>query len=258
MYIIEHCPACNSLDIRKESAKLAQFVIWKATDEFAYSHKDNNAIICNQCSFLGSQIRLTDEEETRLYKDYRGEEYNNKRLFCEPWYANYINMFDQEKYVNDRKVGINRLIDTHVDIMTINKVLDYGGDTGSHIPDKFIKAKWYVSDISGVPPMPGVLPFDTMTQKMTVDFLMCCHVLEHKSDPDVLIKDIKRFVNSNSWIYIEVPHFDAPQLPGGIFHEHLNAWNMQSMKALLEKHQIDVVDSTLSEIMDGHSLCILA
>ena len=258
MYTVDHCLACNTLNVTKEPAYLAQFVVWKATDEFVYEHQPTHGVVCNQCSFVGSRHRLSDEEERRLYSGYRNEEYNNKRIFCEPWYKEHVEKFNTQQYVEERKVGINTLIDRNVDIVTISTVLDYGGDNGVHIPKKFIKAKLFVSDISGAALAPGVLPYpsDPSAKRLKVDFLMCCHVLEHKSDLDILVKDLKNHIHDKSWIYIEVPNFDNP-MPGGLFHEHLNRFNLKSMTALLNKHGIDVVDSLVSPTSSGDCLCVL-
>jgi hypothetical protein len=252
MHTIDHCPACNSLDIHKEDAFLSMFVAWVATGEYVWEPLPNHSIICNKCSFIGSSLRLTDKEESALYEGYRGEEYNNKRIFVEPWYRDYLNTFNQEEYNQKRSVGINHLIEKHIDIMTINKVLDYSGNTGIHIPSKFIKAKRYISN-SNVPAIPGILKCDINTDKMTVDFLMCGHMLERSSDPNELIKNIKRFINNDSWLYIEVPD---EKYAGATyqFHEHLNLWNVKSMTTFLDRHGITIVDSL--EVNDFH--CFLA
>lgn len=254
MYTVDHCPACHSMDVTKQPAYLAQFVVWKATNEFVYNNQPTNGVTCNKCGFVGSSLRLTEEEEVNLYRDYRGEEYTNKRIFCEAWYKDYIADLDHTDYAQGRKIGINKLLDKHIDHLFINTVLDYGGDTGEFIPERFIKSKRYVYDISEVELLPGILKFNPNLDKTKMDFVMCCHVLEHKSDPDMLIKDIKRYSNKGGWIYLEVPNFDAPQLPGGLFHEHLNIWKTSSVQALLERHNIDIIDS----LIEFDYLCILA
>lgn len=258
MYTIDHCVACNSLDIKLEPAKLAQFVVWKATDNFVYENMPTHGIVCKKCSMVASRHRLSDDEELNLYKGYRGEEYNNKRLFCEPWYQDSMSKFNTEQYIAERKVGINKLLDRHItDVAPINFVLDFGGDTGAHIPERFIKAKWFVSDISGVSPLPGIHVYNPRAKKTKFDFVMCCHVFEHKSDPDVLAKDLKDCMNTNTLLYVEVPNFTFP-LQGGVFHEHINRFNIRSMTALLERNGLDVIDHLINPTMGGDCLCVLA
>jgi hypothetical protein len=258
MYTIDHCLACKTLDIKLEPAKIAQFVIWKATNNFVYENVDTHGVVCKKCSFVASQHRLTDDEETNLYRDYRGEEYNNKRIFCEPFYQASVDKFSSDQYMLERKAGINQLLDKHItDVLPINYVLDYGGDTGSHIPDRFIKSKLFVSDISGVTPLPGIQVYNPRLGNLVADFLMCCHVLEHKSDPDILIKELKLCMKPSTWLYVEVPNFTFP-LQGGVFHEHINRFNIRSMTALLNRNGIDVVDHLINPTMGGDCLCVLA
>jgi hypothetical protein len=257
MYLVDYCLVCNTLDIEKEPAKLAQFVVWKATGNFVNENQDTNGIVCKRCNFVGSQHRFTDEEENNLYRDYRGEEYNSKRIVCEPTYQVKTSEFNTEQYLQERKIGINTLIEQHINIESVSTVLDYGGDTGSHIPKKFINAEKYVSDISGVTTLPGILTFNPSTQKIIFDFVMCCHVLEHKSNLDELIKELKSYTKITGWLYIEVPNFDSP-MHGGIFHEHINRFNKKSMEALLNKHDIDIIDSIINPTSGGECLCVLA
>ena len=254
MYTINHCPACYSTDVTLQPAQLAQFVVWKATSEFAYNHLPADAITCNCCGFIGSSLRLTDDEEFNLYKDYRGEEYTNKRIFCEPWYQEYLNNFNPTEYFTGRKIGINKLLDRYLDLSMVESVLDYGGYNGNLIPERFNNCKRYVHDISRVALLPDIFRFNPRTDNGKMDVVMCSHVLEHKSDPDTLIQDIKRSAKKDAWIYIEVPNLDVPMLPGGVFHEHINSWSLSSIRALLARHNIDVIDSTV----ELDYLCVLA
>lgn len=248
MYTIDHCLACKSLDVEHIPAGLTQFIMWRITKEFHHNHLPISALKCNQCGFVGSNHRLTDEEEYKLYKDYRGEEYTNQRIFLEPWYPDAVRSMNSPKYKEDRLRTINELIDKNIDRTTISSVLDYGGDDGSFIPTKFIKAKKFVFDISGSKPTLGVKSFDpALHPNFKFDFIMCCHVLEHKSDPDMIVKEILRYSNSNTWLYWEVPNFDCPPLPGGVFHEHLNIFNINSLSKLLDKFNLEIIDSTERE-----------
>jgi hypothetical protein len=251
MYIIDYCPACHSKDITKSPYKLSQFVAWRSTGDFPYGQVPTMGIKCNQCSFLATHHRLTAQEEQNLYINYRGDDYNKMRLFIEPQYQHHITTFDGNDYAEKRKVGINALINKNIDLSTVHSVLDYGGDTGAHIPQVFVNAKKYVYDISGVDTIEGVETYDTATSPATVDFLMCCHTLEHKSDPDILINDLKKYVDQSTWVYIEVPNADPPWQ--NEFHEHINIFNCKSMTALLERHGFKIAD-----VFENENLCMLA
>jgi len=248
MYSVDHCLACKSLEIEKVPAGLTQFIMWRITGEFHHNHFPTYAIKCNHCGFIGCGHRLSDEEETKLYKDYRGEEYTNQRIFLESWYKDHLEKMNSSNYRSLRYSLINEIIDRNIDRTTISSVLDYGGDDGSFIPTRFLKAKKFVYDISGVNPTLGVRAFDPrLNPNFKFDFIQCCHVLEHKSDPDSAIKDILRFSTKDTWLYWEVPNFDCPPIPGGVFHEHLNIFNIRSLSALLNKFNLEVIDSIENE-----------
>lgn len=246
MYIVDHCLACKSLDIEQVPAGLNQFIMWRITGKFHYDHLNTSAIKCRNCGFVGCAHRLTEEEEYKLYKDYRGEEYTNQRIFLEPWYPDILASIDQLK--KNRLKTIDEIIDKNIDRTSISTVLDYGGDDGSFIPTKFLKAKKFVFDISGTTPTLGVRSFDPRDHLgFKFDFIMCCHVLEHKSDPDQIIKEILRYATPNTRLYWEVPNFDCPPLPGGVFHEHLNIFNFTSLTKLLDKFNLQVIDKIENE-----------
>lgn len=242
MYKIDHCPACHSKNIQLHPTKLARFVAWRTTGIKVEDSIDNNGIICYSCDFIGSQLRFTEEESQRLYQDYRGESYNSMRVECEPHYANRISEFTDPVYIESRKEGLDRLIMQNIEISSIKTILDFGGDTGLFIPDCFIDAEKFVYDISGVDLLPGVSSFNPDEFKGSIDFLMCCHVLEHASDPDVILDEIKKLIDKDSWVYFEVPNNPNPSLPKA-FHEHINIFNISSLTSLLVRNGFDVVDS---------------
>jgi SAM-dependent methyltransferase len=243
MYSIKHCPACHSTDITIKPTKLARFVAWRALDTPIDTDLDVMGLECNHCSFVGSVERFTEQEEMNLYKGYRGDEYNKIRLICEPSYdvrASFIE--DSDGYYANRKIGITTILNRNVSMDSIKTVLDYGGDTGSLIPDILNHAQRFVYDISDAPTISGVLKYDKLAPDniKTFDFLMCCHVLEHKPNPDDLLTDLKQYVNRDSWIYFEVPNNPRPHI--GTFHEHINFFNIDSISALLDRNGFKVVD----------------
>lgn len=240
MYQIDHCIACKSKNVATQPAQLARFVAARVLSKDPGTDFPITGYQCLDCSFVGAVDRFTSQEEALLYKDYRGQEYSDLRNICEPGYLDTINLFDSDSYYNNRKIGINYLAQKHVDISKIKTLLDYGGDTGSMIPECFDPTEKYVFDISGVTPNTGINTFDPTTNQ-NFDFLMCCHVLEHKPDPDELLTEIKKLTHSDSWIYFEIPNNPNPYI--GTFHEHINFFNLQSMTKLLERNGFDIVDS---------------
>lgn len=250
MYNINFCPTCNSTNVELKPSKLARFVASRITQKLVDDNIDNNAIVCNECNFIGSQLRFTEIEEQYLYKDYRGEDYNKLRVLCEPNYLERMNSFDQKEYVEKRAVGINYLIKRYIDKEQINTLLDFGGDSGLFIPSYFDKSKKYVLDISNNDTLPTIEKIN-LDSNIKVDFLMCCHVIEHSSDLEKIFLEIDKFITKNAWVYFEVPNYPTPTVPNA-FHEHINIFNKKSLCSLLTRHNFIVIDT-----FENENLCVL-
>jgi hypothetical protein len=82
---------------------------------------------------------------------------------------------------------------------------------------------------------------------------MCCHVLEHLSEPNDVVAKIKSFAHKDTYFYIEVPGYSKPPPELPIFHEHINIFNIDSLKSLLERNNIVMVDYTF----DGKYNCVV-
>lgn len=242
MYLIHNCLGCKSDNVSFESAYFARFVAWRAVGRPFPKDRLISVVVCHDCSYVGTSVRLDKEEMARLYKDYRGEEYNRLRIELEPYYAEIAGKFDTQNEIERRSVGINQLIDRHIQTDMVTTVLDYGGGKGQFIPAKFSRAKKYVYDISDAPLCEGVERFNPKEDR-TFDFLMCCHVIEHESEPDELMTDLFKFAHKDTLLYFEVPNYDCPWIPNGVFHEHQSIFNMQSMTTFLQRHRLNIVDT---------------
>lgn len=260
MYQITRCPACDNPDVEIKSGAMARFVVWQSTGTDPGKNIPVNALVCHNCSFVCSGMRLDTIEENNLYKDYRGPLYNQRRVICEPNYVNFVKQdyFEDQGYYDARSIGIDQLLHRNILIETIQSVLDYGGDTGSHIPVYLNHAKKYVLEISGIDLVPGVEKYSRQTGPEHPDLIMCCHVIEHVSDLDTFITDIKSFMTKNSWLYLEMPCYDSPIVTER-FHEHINTWNLRSATAFLQRHNMTVIDSVqfYSDYFQGNNICIL-
>ena len=233
MHNIIPCPCCNSLDQISIPAYMSQFVVWCITGVKPESNPRNLLIQCNHCNYYFSDTRFTDEELARLYQGYRGDQYNRMRLECEPNYK--VSLYSDE-YINQRKEFINKIIEHHV--INIKSVLDYGGDDGAYIPESLDSVDRYVFDLSGVDPLPGIKNY-VPTEKQSFDLVMNCQVLEHVSDINVLIKELKNL--TKNYIYVEVPTYQKPPPVNVIIGEHINFFRGKSLQALLNKHNINII-----------------
>ena len=256
MYKIDHCPACHSTNVTKFPAYMYEFIEWRITKQRPNNRTAIQGIKCNDCDFTCSDTRFDQQDETNLYDGYRNSLYDEMRIACEPSYAHHLQNFNEQEYHNIRSFGINTLIDKYLNKPEIKTVLDYGGDKGQHIPESLSHAERYVYDISNVELMPNIKQFDpATTDKM--DFVMCCHVLEHKSEPDEIINEIAKYVHKDTWLYVEVPEYEMYG-PNSSFHEHINSFTDRSMWALLNRCNFEYVDAITTQYKDGYIMCVMA
>jgi hypothetical protein len=143
-------------------------------------------------------------------------------------------------YIKERKEFINRLIGRHV--ANIESVLDYGGDDGKYIPEMFATADRYVYDLSGVDTLLGIKKYDPV-QEQKFDLVMNCQVLEHVADINQLISNLK--AATGHYLYIEVPAYRKPPAFDIVIGEHLNFFRKSSLIALLNRHNIQIIDTAV-------------
>lgn len=233
MYNQVNCPCCDSQPVLIP-AQLSQFVHWRITGNDPGSNTTAFLCHCEQCNFYFSLQRFDDNEMQRLYTGYRNQVYNQMRKQCEPGYKEELYSPD---YINQRKQFINSLVYKHVS--GIQSILDYGGDDGTYIPDVPFK---FVYDVSGVEPKSGILKYSLNSQDQ-FDLVMNCQVLEHVSDINKLISDLK--TRTKEYLYIEVPAYRDPPAVNMVIGEHINFFREQSLYALLNKHNIKIIDTAV-------------
>ena len=127
-------------------------------------------------------------------------------------------------------------------------MLDFGGATGEFIPDIFSNADKYVYDISNVELVSGIKKYNNQTKD--IDIILCNHVLEHISDLQKIIEQIKKLTTNTCWGYFEVPNNPSPYI--GTFHEHVNMFNKKSLTKLLTTNNFQIIDT-----YEYTNLCVL-
>jgi hypothetical protein len=204
------CVACGSREISIYPARIAPFVasrLWKS------QKIPSHLVRCQQCLFTFFNPRFDESENSCLYKDYRGLDYQRERQRYEPFYTKEFNeaLGNNSKEIQDRRENISALIKKHVRVADVNCVLDFGGDRGQFIPEEFSAKERFVYDISGIKPMEGITTISdySLLQNYSFQFVMCCHVLEHISYPLDMLKQILELGDSGTVFYFEVP-FESP------------------------------------------------
>lgn len=207
MYAVKACPCCNQQDFIVRSAMVAPFVSAYVLREPA---RQTRLLECKACEFRFFEERFTDEEAGRLYSGYRGPEYFRERHASEPWYSQKLNDSigkdpTEQEY---RKKRLSEFASGAVQAGSVGSVLDYGGDRGQFIPEGLGRER-FVYEISNLDPVPGVSRIaDTkQLEGRRFDFVMLSHVLEHVSNPEEIISQMRGLVRENGGLlYLELPY----------------------------------------------------
>lgn len=241
MYILTDCPICKSDDVQYQRAYLSRFILSIIKGKVKNIDIPISSLICNRCAFYCSSIRFDDHEMAQIYKNYRGHDYNKLRVQVEgDWYAGLIGTFTSPETIDRRLQGVSLLINKHIDINQIETVLDYGGGSGHFIPKEFANKEKYVYDVSNSVLCPGVKRF-IKDRQIDFNYIQCCHVLEHVTDPISFLEEMLSLANTETYIYIEVPDGDGAPADG-FWHEHINTFFDNSLEFLLNKVNLKIID----------------
>ena len=133
-------------------------------------------------------------------------------------------------------------------------------------PDILSHCEKYVYNPSNVPLSNGVRRMADLNQYTPkFDYIQCCHVLEHCTNPHEIISNIIKLSHNNSIFYIEVPNdtsvnsykvrffLEHPVINKmfstitglsenryRIMHEHINFFTIDSMMILMKTHGLDI------------------
>ena len=238
MKTINYCVCCGSARLEVFPATMWRFVIDRMT-----GGESNQPLIkcryvhCLDCSFAGSDLRFSQEEEFRYYKNYMKEEYINHRCSYDEGYGlrGILNFLNTEQYKEMRRMPITQVLQNVLDFSKIESVLDFGGDTGELIPNELAHAKKFVTDVESRAIGNGVISVTSPSESGLVDLVICGHTLEHVSYPMELIKNLKSYLKPGGWIYLEIPkERDGNYEPDHQFHEHINHFNFKCLEYILK------------------------
>jgi hypothetical protein len=205
-----------------------------------------NSLLCNQCSLLFLDIRFSDKELSRLYRDYRDESYTALREHYEPGYrARNQDLKQGISYLNKVEDFLRPHLPENI------RILDWGGDTGVNTPFKSNSSNSvHLYDISGQETVGRVRKVSLQTAKNnTYDLVICSNVLEHVSYPKRLMGDILQHMTSSTILYLEIPHEqlvkrhqDKKQMLSEKkhWHEHINFFCKESIRALVDAMGLNI------------------
>ena len=150
MYFIDACPCCTSTQLQRWPAIVAPFIAHYACGE---EPQACSLCECLKCTFRFFNSRLTNSEIGTLYAGYRGPAYFESRHRHEFWYSAAVNegIGNDAAEIASRKENLARLLSGRSGF--IRSVLDYGGDRGQFIPDHLGTERhvFEISDATPVP-----------------------------------------------------------------------------------------------------------
>ncbi|MGV7211538.1 class I SAM-dependent methyltransferase [Oxalobacteraceae bacterium A2-2] len=253
MKIAHSCPVCHSSNFLKKVGFISPFIAHRVFDlptvRVEYGGGSftpvcfTNSILCNDCTFIFSQLRYEDDEMARIYRDYRSEAYADARNAYEPGYKELntkIGVNPQE--TANRMATLKDFLEGEVDTSRLGSVLDYGGDQGQNIPDYPSLVKKYVYEVSGAATVPGVERIAKLSAIGPVDLVMNANVLEHIPYPAEVLNEMKTVCHRDTVVFIDVPNdlTEANPHPEQ-FHEHINFFNKQSLATLMRANGFEVL-----------------
>jgi hypothetical protein len=251
--IASKCVCCNSDELTSSPAILMPFIAdrvfgWKPViiDEswglksikIGSAYSICNSLQCSQCGLLFLDMRFTDNELKKLYKNYREKEYVDLRDFYEPGY---------KERNNELALGINytNKIEQFLQpfLPSSPRVLDWGGGTGLNTPFKEKNKLFDIYEIGESALIPGAQSISKKEiANKNYDLVVLSNVLEHVPYPIELLLDIKNMIQGEAVLYIEIPFEDImksqktnPHYFKKHWHEHINFFSEQSIIKLINR-----------------------
>jgi hypothetical protein len=258
--VADQCVCCGSQTLDAAAAILMPFVAHRTfgwapalidgswglqtvTAGMAYSVC--RSLQCADCGLLFSDIRFADDELGRLYHDYRGDDYTALRESYEPGYV-----IRNESLAGRIDYGgaLERFLEPHLPIGKL-AILDWGGDSGKNTPLQSRANQHDIFDISNVPVITGARAVSReQAISQHYDLVVCSNVLEHVPYPHDLLQDMRHAMTPRSILYIEVPfeelmrqHGDRALAMKKHWHEHVNFFSLESLRALVTNVGLKVV-----------------
>lgn len=178
-----------------------------------YSDVERRWVGCKECGFI-YHFPILDEFDTKLlYEKFRDESFRQEDP--DQYFDRIISIADDQSE-NKAKVDlITKVLDEDIDV--VKKVLDVGCGGGVFLYS--LKSQHSHFDIFGLEPTDKFAELAARRLGCQIecnslsgmvfdggyDLITCNHVLEHSDDPIGFIDNLYINLNSNGFLYIEVP-----------------------------------------------------
>jgi len=258
-----HCICCESTRLDRSPAVLMPFVAkrvfghepveitaaWGLRDlKPGMAYTLCNSLQCQDCGALFLDYRFGDEQMAALYRGYRDEAYTRERDRYEPGYATMAakDFAHRHAYLAEVEAWLSPRLPERP------AVLDWGGDSGINTLFLGNERLIHIHDISGTDVVQGTEKVTAeQLQQHSYDLVACCQVLEHVPSPLELIRQIIPALAPQTLFYLEVPYEPLMrEHPGSRklaplkrhWHEHINFFTETSVRRLLERAKLQVLD----------------
>jgi SAM-dependent methyltransferase len=202
---------------------------------------------CQDCGHLFLDMRFADDQMEALYRDYYGEDYARLRETYEPGYYQKNETF---KVPVNYTGQIESLLRPY--FPSPPRILDWGGGRGLNTPFRRWNAGHHLLDISERAPVEGAV-YVQRDQLIpgAYDLVVCANVLEHIPYPEDLLAELKTCLRPDTLIYLELPYETilrtsnddrSAYLRKKHWHEHINFFTPASLRALLSRAGIEIVE----------------
>jgi len=242
MKVLDYCVCCGSDNVKYTPAALAPFLadrIWGWEPTYHMSDEGHKILTfpicrslrCQDCDFVGCDIRFDDDEMGKLYANYRDEHYVELRVKYEQGYAKLNDELENEQ--------VNYFVEMEAfildDMKAPERVLDWGGNNGINTPFKDTAEVVHIYDVGGKPPKFGTA---VLEPEPPYDLIVCSNTLEHVPYPRRMLNEMKAYMTKDTLLYLEIPIED---LRMGIWHEHINKFSAKSLEAALKSCGLELL-----------------
>ena len=204
---------------------------------------------CDDCDFCFVNPMPSEQKLNYFYENiYRSD--------GRPPYLVSENYKDQMKhYLEDKNLSYLLYLTTLVDVKKVKTFYDFGGgdgDLGFALKKKFPQLKLFCTEgdsyckkILDDRGYNNLKDFNKINQKF--DLITTTHSLEHLSDINSIFKKFKEILNSNGYIFFEVPNCPKEYWEGRPYDgPHLLFYTKKSIEKLAEIHDFEIINFSFS------------
>jgi 2-polyprenyl-3-methyl-5-hydroxy-6-metoxy-1,4-benzoquinol methylase len=237
-----NCPACDS----------DKYSFWAEKDSFTYA-------ICDHCGTIFMNPRATEEILNEFYRQSKNYEFWNKYIFPATDYLRKEKIFKpRAKRIVDlcNKYGVRG-----------GTILEIGSAFGTFC--EVIRELDYFDRIIAVEPTPdlaktcrekGIETIESNVENITIpkksiDVMVSFEVIEHLHNPFNFVFQATKYLKKGGLFICTCPNGEGlgtlvlKEKAKVVDHEHINYFNPKSIKILLKRNSIDVVEiSTPGEL----------